>query len=159
MGKYVIGVVVVVVLGLVIFTGGKDGDNVNVELVSASELVAVENNYDFGEIDIFGGEVSTTYTLKNMGNEDVIVKSAVTSCMCTEGKIGGRTFGMHDNKLMSIVVPPGGEEVLTATFDPLAHGPEGTGKITRELTLKTNSSKTPELRAKFSADVIKNVTE
>jgi len=121
-----------------------------------SALVAESTSYDFGDIDIFGGKVSTTYTLKNEGSGDVRILSAITSCMCTEGEIGGMRFGMHERTVKKVVVPAGGEEILTAVFDPLAHGPNGTGKITRELILTTDSEKTPEIKVTFSANVVKN---
>lgn len=74
--------------------------------------------------------------LKNEGDEDVKIASAITSCMCTEGKIGGLKFGMHRATSGRVKIPAGGEETLTAIYDPLAYGPNGTGKVTRELMLK-----------------------
>ena len=115
-----------------------------------------KTSHDFGEIDIFGGKVSTTYTLKNEGSEDVRIISAITSCMCTEGEIGGMKFGMHSVTGEKIIIPAGGEEILTAVYDPLAHGPNGTGKVTRELILKTNSTETPEIKVLLIANVVKN---
>ena len=155
MNKYIIGVLVIVAL-IAVYIFSNSGNQEQTKTAVASEIVVVESSYDFGEIDIFGGKVSTDYIIKNTGQEDVTVKSAFTSRMCTEGEIDNILFGMHDNKKMSVVIPAGGEKVLTATYDPLAHGPSGTGKITRELTIKTNSSITPELVVKFSADVVKN---
>lgn len=126
-------------------------------LTTVSSVVTVlEEPYDFGDIDIFDGKVSTTYTLKNEGTDDVTITGAATSCMCTEGEIAGLTFGMHGSNVKSVVIRAGDEEVVKATFDPLAHGPEGTGKITRELMLKTNSTQTQEIKLKFSGNVIKN---
>lgn len=76
--------------------------------------------------------------------------------MCTEGKIGKMKFKMHSATGGYTIIPAGGQETLTAIYDPLAHGPDGTGKITRELTIKTNSITTPEITVKLSADVVKN---
>jgi len=76
--------------------------------------------------------------------------------MCTEGKIDNFTFGMHGQSGGTVVIPAGESKVLTAIYDPLAHGPEGTGPITRELALKTNSTITPEVVVRFSGNVIKN---
>ena len=36
------------------------------------------------------------------------------------------------------------------------HGPNGTGRIKRELTLQTNSTITPEIKATFTANVVKH---
>ena len=123
---------------------------------AVSSAVTVTNDrYDFGEIDIFGGKVQTTYTLKNEGSEVVTVIDAQTSCMCTEGEIAGFTFGMHGSNVKNVEIQPGDEEEVTAIFDPLAHGPNGTGKITRELMLKTNSTESPVIRLMFTGEVIK----
>ena len=157
MNKYIIGTVilaVVLIFGANYF--GNKSDTVRTTTNVSSPIVVLEKPYDFGDIDIFAGKVSTNYTLKNEGVEDVTIIQAATSCMCTEGEITGLTFGMHGSEVKSVVIPAGGEEVVTATFDPLAHGPGGTGPITRELMLKTNSKETPDIRLKFSGNVIKN---
>lgn len=156
MNKYVIigSIVVVTLLVWGVYAASNKG-TVNVEQVSAA-LQPAKDSFDFGDIDIFGGKVETTYTLQNTGTEDVTVVSAQTSCMCTEGKIDGLTFGMHGQSGGVVVIPAGESKILTAIFDPLAHGPEGTGPITRELFLKTNSTATPEVVVRFSGNVIKN---
>lgn len=122
----------------------------------SSTITVIGDKYDFGEIDIFGGNVQTTYTLKNDGPDDITITHAETSCMCTEGEIAGYTFGMHGSNVRSVVIPADGQEVVTAIFDPLAHGPNGTGKITRELVLKTNSTAMPIIRLMFSGEVVKD---
>lgn len=156
MNKYIVGSTVVVIAVVALFYGlniGEEKLDLNAQVASA---VTVENlSHDFGDIDILGGKVSTTYTLKNEGTEDVYITSAITSCMCTEGKIGELQFGMHGSNDKIVVIPAGGEEILTAIYDPLAHGPEGTGAVTRELSLQTNSTITPKILVKFSANVIK----
>jgi len=122
----------------------------------ASAIIAENASYDFGDIDIFGGKVRTAYTLKNEGLEDITILSGITSCMCTEGEIDDLRFGMHESSGKTITIPAGGEKTLTAVFDPLAHGPDGTGKIKRELLLKTNSSVTPDVTVTFAANVTKD---
>jgi len=158
MNKYTIGVFVLVLV--LIFTWYGFSNKGTSSMPEVASIIAVaELSYDFGDIDIFGGKVEAEYILKNSGTEDVIILSAVTSCMCTEGKIDDLQFGMHKTSGKTIVIPSGGEKTLTATFDPLAHGPNGTGKITRELLLTTNSTVTPEIKVTFSANVVKNSTE
>lgn len=158
MNKYVLGVVGLLVIIFLVFAINTSSDEKvekNKQVAVASVVTADKEAYDFGDIDIFGGKVSATYILKNEGSEDVQIVSAVTSCMCTEGEIGGLKFGMHSATGGNIIIPAGGEEILTATFDPLAHGPDGTGKIMRQLMLKTNSTETPEIEVRLSANVIK----
>ena len=125
----------------------------------ASVVIAEPVSYDFGSIDIFGGKVTTLYTLKNTGAEDVTILSGVTSCMCTEGQIDDLTFGMHESSGTTITIPAGGEKILKAIYDPLAHGPEGVGAIKRDIVLKTNSTETPQIKIVFSANVIKQTSQ
>lgn len=156
MNKYVIiGSILAAVLLVWGVYATSDKGTTNIGQVSAA-VQPTKDSFDFGDIDIFGGKVETTYTLQNTGTEDVAVISAQTSCMCTEGKIDGLTFGMHGQSGGVVIIPAGESKVLTAIFDPLAHGPEGTGPITRELILKTNSTATPEVIVRFSGNVIKN---
>ena len=157
MNKYTLGVIGIIIIAFLVFavntsSNKKAEENKQV----ASVVTADKESYDFGEIDIFGGKVETTYIIKNEGDEDVKITSAITSCMCTAGEIGNMKFGMHSATGGYVTIPAGGEEILTAVYDPLAHGPEGTGKITRELTLMTNSTETPEITVRLSANVVKN---
>ena len=55
----------------------------------------------------------------------------------------------------SVTIQPGETKTLSTTYDPLFHGPDGVGKITREVILQTNSVATPEVRMRFAANVIK----
>ncbi len=156
MNKYIIGTIIVAA-GLIFAVSyfGNKGETTKAAASVTSPLVVLEEPYDFKEIDIFGGKVSTTYTLKNEGTEDITITRAETSCMCTEGEIAGLVFGMHGSEVKAVVIPAGAEEEVKVTFDPLAHGPEGTGPITRELMLKTNSQATPDIRLRFSGNVVK----
>ncbi len=156
MKKYIIGVLVLGIALIGYFALSSDASSVAENTtVSTSKVSVLEQPYDFGDIEIFAGKVSTEYTLKNEGSEEIIVTKAQTSCMCTEGEIAGMVFGMHGSEVESVVIPAGGEEVVKATYDPLAHGPSGTGPVTRTLQLQTNSTETPKIELRFSANVIK----
>lgn len=157
MNKYIIGGLIFLAVFILFSLLMTNDQQPNQNPYVASAVIADRTFHDFGTIDIFGGKVSTTYTLKNTGEEDVSIVSAVTSCMCTEGEIGGLRFGMHDKTGLKVVIPAGEEKTLTAIYDPLAHGPNGTGKITRELTLTTDSSETPKIMVRFTANVVKNM--
>ncbi len=158
MNKYLIGAGILALLLIIASFGLTNTETKETAGVSSAISIA-QDSYDFGDIDIFGGKVQTTYTLKNEGPEDVNILSAVTSCMCTEGEIGGLVFGMHESSDKTVVIPTGEERMLTAIFYPLAHGPDGTGKIKRELMLKTTSTVTPDIKVTFSGNVIKNEAE
>lgn len=146
----------VLIIGFVVMSQNKNTIPEEVTgSMSAAKISVLEQPYDFGDIEIFAGKVSTNYTLKNEGNEDVTITKAGTSCMCTEGEIAGMTFGMHGSNVETVVIPPGGEETVKAIYDPLAHGPNGVGPVTRTLLLETNSTETPKVELRFSANVIK----
>ncbi len=159
--KYIIGILILTAFLAVafFFAPMPSGKKATQKSEVASVVIATPSSYDFGDIDIFGGKVTTVYTLKNIGTEDVTILSGVTSCMCTEGEIDNLRFGMHESSGTTIVIPAGGEKALRATFDPLAHGPEGVGAVKREVTLKTNSTETPQIKVVFSANVIKQTSQ
>jgi len=146
-------VVVGVIVGIVV---GKDKTPEQSNALSSSAIVVENDSYDFGDIDIFGGKVSTDYILANTGSEDVVVTNGITSCGCTEGEIAGENFGMHFDISQSVTIPVNSSVHLTAIYDPLAHGPSATGPVTRTIMLKTNSSLTPELEVRFTANVTKD---
>jgi hypothetical protein len=157
MNKYIIGAIILAVLIVgFAFAGGDGRESAKIPEAVASELTLESDFYEFGDIDIFGGKVETNYVVRNSGNEDVTVTSALTSCMCTEGVIENLSFGMHGSSGGPATIPAGESKIVTAIFDPLAHGPEGTGPITRELFLETNSSVTPQLTLRFGGNVVKN---
>lgn len=149
MNNYIIGALVIA--GAIFFVGGGPV----IEKVVASEITLEANEYDFGDIDIFGGKVKTTFPLTNTGSADVTVLSGVTSCICTEGEIDSLSFGMHGSD-GETVIPAGETRELVAIYDPLAHGPDGVGKIKRQLQLKTNSSVTEYIDVSFTGNVVKN---
>tara|TARA_B100001778_G_C18490543_1_gene584849 strand:+ start:66 stop:548 length:483 start_codon:yes stop_codon:yes gene_type:complete len=158
MNKFIIGAIIIGAgfIGFNMLNNGSDDNIAATNTVSSAKISVVEQPHDFGDIDIFAGKVDTTYTLKNEGTEAVTITKAGTSCMCTEGVIAGLTFGMHGSDVKSVTIPAGGEEKVKAIYDPLAHGPSGTGPVTRMLMLETNSSETPKIELRFSANVVKN---
>lgn len=123
---------------------------------SAAVLEIPRADYDFGDIDISGGKVTTKYSLKNISDEPITITSAKTTCMCTEGNIGGKSFGMHSGMVGTVVIEPGETETVTGTFDPMAHGPDAVGPITRSLILQTNSTAMGEVKLNFRGNVVKN---
>lgn len=125
------------------------------EVVTAA-LTTSEEQFDFGTIDIFGGKVTTEFPVTNTGEEAITVLDGTTSCACTSAELEGVGFDMHKGMNKTVTIQPGETKMMSATYDPLFHGPNGTGKITREVILKTNSATTPEIRAIFKANVVKS---
>lgn len=153
----VVALVLIAGFGLILASKSADApsERAATGIVNAS-LVTKAEQYDFGTIDINGGKVSTEFPVTNTGEEPIVVKDGTTSCACTSAELEGVTFDMHKGMARTVTIEPGETKMMTATYDPLFHGPNGTGKITREVILKTNSVVTPEIRARFKANVVKN---
>jgi len=122
---------------------------------SSSTLSSAEKIFDFGEIDIYGGTVETEFPLTNEGSDDIIITSGTTSCGCTDGEIGGISFGMHEKMSEKFTIPAGETKNLKVIYDPMAHGPSGVGLAQRSVFLKTNSTVTPELEVRIKTMVTK----
>lgn len=136
--------------------------------VSSGKLVVLGNDFDFGVIPIMGGKVSHIFEIKNEGTEPVKIKKVYTSCMCTEAfiTVGEKDYGSygmpgHGGKSSNADIEAlAGESVFVkAVFNPLAHGPDATGDILREVYLETNSKEAPELVLKFSGNVVKEIPQ
>lgn len=157
--KYIIGALILTALLTAALFFAPDNKKAAQKSEVASVVITEPSSHDFGNIDIFGGKVTTAYALKNIGAENVTILSGLTSCMCTEGEIDNLRFGMHESSGTTIVIPAGSEKILKATFDPLAHGPEAVGAIKRDIVLKTNSTETPQIKVVFTANVVKRASQ
>jgi hypothetical protein len=100
-----------------------------------------ELDHDWGDISIEGGMVSHGFHFVNEGNERLILKGAVTSCMCTtayfelEDGTMSPEYGMHQGADWQYEVAPGESFEVEVVFDPMAHGPDGVGSIKRSVTI------------------------
>lgn len=129
--------------GFVFFSANSDPTAEVVSTAQHSGLFtsAQALNHDWGDINIFGGDVSKTFTLMNSEDEPLLLSGAVSSCMCTSAEFmlsdGSRSgvFGMHGGPDWNHMVQPGESFELTVTFDPMAHGPTATGPIARTVNV------------------------
>jgi len=102
-------------------------------------------SYDWKDIDIAAGDVSREFSFENSGEEDLILKGAATSCMCTTATFtlpnGEKSpdFGMHGNQKWAYAIKPGEEFSINIVFDPMAHGPNGVGPIQRSIYILSSS--------------------
>jgi len=165
--KILIGIIALslaMVAGMVILSRGSSDVESNQKL---SEIQAVEVNpgfFDMGIVDIDGGIVSRSYSLKNTSSDDLKIKKIATSCMCTKAKIiyqdkETKLFGMEAhgdlNPILDIAVAPGEEIKVIAEFDPAAHGPAGVGAFNRSVWV-TFSEPLGVKELKFQGSVVKN---
>ena len=140
--------------------------------VSTDELSFVSNSgsitpldsleHDWGDINIEGGDAEVGFHFINDGDEDLILNGVVTSCVCTSAYIElpdasiSPTFGMHENPKWAYAVKPGEEFEVEVAFDPMAHGPNGIGAISRSIFLSTSAENQPDgvVEMKATANVL-----
>jgi len=110
-----------------------------------NQLITSETFYDFGKISMANGDVSKTFKVTNESNEDVLIPSLTTSCMCThayfiesDGNKSG-PFGMPGMGVvpkLNKIIKAGESADIEVVYDPNAHGPAGIGMIDRFVYLE-----------------------
>lgn len=114
--------------------------------------------YDFGEIP--PETVSTSFTLANTGQSNLVLMSIMTSCMCTSAvlRVRGRespTFGAHGNPSgWSETLAPGESGNLTVTYDPNLHPDEGF--VTRAVYITSNDPNRREVQITLTFYVVRS---
>ena len=83
-----------------------------------------------------------------------------TSCMCTQAKIvingvSSPAFGMHGSSEWKGTIKPKEIAEVRAVFDPLFHGPDAVGPVTRFVSFDTNDVKNPTVELKLTGNVVK----
>lgn len=116
--------------------------------------------YEWGEINIKGGNVAHEFTIENRGTEALELTNIRTSCMCTTAQIkiegdASPYFGMHSTSSWLGKVPPGENATLSVIFDPIFHGPDAIGPIERFIAIETNDTSQPTLEFKLTGNVVK----
>jgi len=146
---------------VVVFLSGCSS-NVSKEVTDSGQIVGVNDlQHDWGDINIRGGKAPHTFELKNDGTEPLYLKSAQTSCMCTEARYRladdsiSPKYGMHNNPTSwSAEIQPGERFGVEVFFDPMAHGPDATGPIQRSIHLVTSAKNKPVLELKTLGNVL-----
>ena len=124
----------------------------------SAKAEATEMSYDWGTIDLNGGKVEKTFSIRNSGTGPLEIANVKSSCMCTEAQItinGEKSpfFGMHASSSWLGSVQPGDTAELFVVFDPAFHGPSGVGQITRVISLETNDTERKNLEFTLTANV------
>lgn len=152
--------VVLVVLGLVLVNKSQPTSTPVQADSGANAEVVGETSFDWGQIDIEGGVVDRTFEIKNSGTSDLIVSNIKTSCACTEAivSINGADsppFGMHTRSNWKGTVKPGDVASFRVVFDPMFHGPQGTGPISRIVSVSTNDPENRTLEYTLTGNVFR----
>jgi hypothetical protein len=116
--------------------------------------------HNWGRIDIDGGNVEKVFEVKNSGRTDLEITNFKTSCMCTEAQVTidddkSPIFGMHTRSGWKGVVKPGKTAEIKVVFDPMFHGPQGTGPVTRIVSFDTNDSNNQTVELRLTGNVVK----
>lgn len=133
------------------------------EPLADAQLTISETTWNFGDIPMSEGITTKSVTLTNASDSPLTVTGMQTSCMCTTAQIihsnGSKSglkgmVGHGGTSGLSEKIQAGEIATLLVRFDPNAHGPNGTGPITRTIELETNSQIQPNIRLTFSGNVI-----
>jgi len=162
MGKKVVIITSIFTL-LIIFGGVFFLSQSNTPEVSASENAKAEvktTTGDWGQIPMYKGNVTKTFTIKNIGRDKLKIFNVRTSCHCTKAMItidGTKSLAFGMNTVSSWVgeVASGKESKLTVVFDPAYHGPNGVGLIERFVSVETNDKLNAKITFAVSGTVYK----
>ncbi|MCR4280468.1 MAG: DUF1573 domain-containing protein [Candidatus Komeilibacteria bacterium] len=153
------GLAVVLVLVVVYALSSKTA-----EPVVDAQLRVAETNWNWGDIAMRDGIASKEVEMTNDSSTPITITRMETSCMCTTVQImhvdGSKSalrgmVGHGSNATLSETIAAGETVKLKINFDPNAHGPNATGRMSRSIILQTNSQAQPEIRLTFVGNVIK----
>lgn len=143
--NFIIGVVVftIIILGGGVVLAAKMSTGTKVETSSSAQAKVGETTFDWGKIPINGGNIEKDFTIENTGSTSLKLFNVKTSCDCTTARLSQGTttspiFGMHTNSNFVLEVPTGEKAILKVVFDPVYHGPDAVGPVTRQITVQTN---------------------
>ena len=155
----VLASVIILVLGILLITKTQppllEGSNgAKIELLTPLA-------HDFGEINIDGGLVEQVFKIKNGGNAPIEIANFKTSCMCTEAQVSingenSPIFGMNTRSVWKGVVNQGEIADIKVVYDPMFHGPDGVGVMTRMVTFNTNDLENESIEFRIEANVVRS---
>ncbi len=87
-----------------------------------AKLVLACPDHDFGEVDRRGGDLKYRLVIRNEGVSPLVITRVITSCTCLKSDFSKRP------------IPPGGEEVLRLTYEPLKAAPGTFNKVVQILS-------------------------
>ena len=135
----IVGIIALILLGygyLKAVPGPKDNQTGSLPIIEITPKL-----FDFGEIS-YGDVAEYTFTLKNLGDEDLEIKRVATSCACTTVKVTEET------------IAPGEETELQVTYDTgVMSGPHGMGYQERIIYVKSSDPLNPQVEVMISAYV------
>jgi archaellum component FlaG (FlaF/FlaG flagellin family) len=125
------------------------------------QIVLEPQKINLGDVSTKEGKISTSITIKNTGQEDLIVDSLSTSCGCTTVSVvnkgqEGPIFGMGtppEAEDWSTTIRPGEIAELRIYYDPGFHG-EARGPMVREIYVSSNDPVDPVVKARIELNQV-----
>lgn len=157
-GFVIFSIMIILLLGIVLSNNSQPQ---TLKTNSSARLeVTGDTMHNWGKIDIKGGDVEKVFQIRNSGEDDLVITNFRTSCMCTEVQVNiegknGPIFGMHTRSGWRGVIKPGGTADLRVTFDPLFHGPQGVGPVTRMISFNTNDPMYNAVELRVAGNVVR----
>lgn len=158
--KIIVGIIfgVLVLLGGTVFLATRVSSSANIETSNGAKVSLSETAWEWGEIGIKDGKVEKEFEIKNTGSDTLKLYNIATSCMCTTAQFmddDSHIFGMHTKSGYVKEVKLGESTKIKVVFDPLFHGPDGVGPISRQVTMMTNDPEQNNLSFMLTATVRK----
>lgn len=156
--KVVAGIIfgVLVLLGGTVFLATKVSTSAQVVMAEGARAEMAETAWEWGEIGIKDGKVEKEFEIKNTGSETLKLFNLATSCMCTTVMFtddDSLVFGMHTKSGYVKEILAGESTRIRVVFDPMFHGPDGVGPISRQVTMMTNDPDSGQLNFMVTATV------
>jgi hypothetical protein len=123
------------------------------------QIVIEPQGVDLGDVSTKEGKVETSITLKNTGQEDLIVDSLSTSCGCTTVSVvnngqEGPVFGTGTPpEGWSTTIQPGETAELRIYYDPSFHQ-DARGPMMREIYVSSNDPVDPVVKAAIELEQV-----
>jgi len=124
-----------------------------------AQIVLEPQKVDLGDVSVRDGKVETSITIKNAGQQDLIVDSLSTSCGCTTVSVvnngqEGPVFGAGTlPKSWSTTIRPGETAELRIYYDPNVHK-DARGPMMREVYISSNDPIDPVVKASIELNQV-----
>lgn len=102
------------------------------------EIKFIETAHDFGNITEKGGEVSTVFRFRNIGDSPLVILDTKVQCGCTRPEFPDRP------------VQPGQISEIKVTYNPIGHP----GEFNKQITVVSNSKHNPKTRITIKGVVV-----
>jgi hypothetical protein len=157
-----IAFVVLAGLGIYLLFLSPSNNSMTIAGNATPSLTITPEGQDLGTIDASQGILTTTFTVQNTGDGDLVINEMETSCGCTSatlianGKEGPR-YGMRGHGAWptgwSARLKPSETAQLRVTYDPNAHG-FFEGPVERLIIIHSNDPQQPQKQIRFTGNQV-----